>query len=102
MQFMIIAYDGKDQDALARRMSVRPRHLENITSVKERGRVICAGGITDSTGSPVGSFLIMEFDTREMLDEYLASEPYVTGNVWKDIKIETCNVVIMNDEIVGK
>ena len=62
MQFLIIAYDGKDD----------------------------------------GSFLVMEFDSREKLDAYLKSEPYITGNVWQDIKIESCNVVIMNDEVVGK
>ena len=29
-----------------------------------------------------------------MLDAYLAEEPYVTGDVWRDIVVETCNVVI--------
>ena len=41
-----------------------------------------------------GSFLVMDFETRKELDEYLENEPYVTASVWQDIKIETCNVVI--------
>lgn len=102
MQFMITAYDGTDKDALSRRMSVRPRHLENVARVKEKGSVICAGGITDGEGRLVGSVLIMEFDTRQLLDDYLATEPYVTSGVWQDIKVDTCNVVIVNDEMVGK
>ena len=101
MQFLITAYDGKDEDALARRMNTRPRHLENIRKVKEKGSVVCAGGITEG-GKPAGSFLIMEFENRELLDEYLAGEPYVLENVWQDIRVETCSVVIMNDEMVGK
>jgi len=94
MQFIITAYDGTDQDALPRRMQVRPQHLENIYKVKEEGHVICAGGITNSEGQLKGSFLVMDFETRKDLDEYLETEPYVIGNVWQDIKIETCNVVI--------
>ena len=102
MQFIITAYNATDEGVLERRLKVRPDHLENIARVKERGSVICAGGLTDGEGSPVGSFLVMEFESREMLDQYLESEPYATCGVWQDIKVETCNVVIMNDEMIGK
>ena len=44
------------------------------------------------TGKP-GSFLVMDFDSEEDLSEYLKTEPYMTGDVWKDISIEDCNVV---------
>ena len=47
MQFRITAYDYTDKDALARRMSVRPRHLENIQKVMEANKILCAGGITN-------------------------------------------------------
>ena len=102
MQFIITAYDGTDTDALSRRMNTRPRHLENIAKVKEKGSVVCAGGILNDAGQPAGSFLILDFDSRQKLDEYLANEPYVIEKVWQDIRVETCNVVIMNDEKVGK
>ena len=71
MQFMITAYDGTDSDAFARRMSVRPRHLENMLKVMEQYKVLCAGGITNDKGTPIGSFLIMDFPSRELLDKYL-------------------------------
>lgn len=99
MQFIITAYDGKDDGALERRMSVRAQHLENIKKVN--GRVVCAGGIIEDA-KPIGSFLVMEFESRALFDEYLATEPYVKANVWQNIKVECCNVVIMNDEMVGK
>ena len=101
MQFVITAYDGTDEDVLARRMSVRPLHLANLEKVKETGSVVCAGGIIRD-GHPVGSVLVMEFESREKLDEYLANEPYVINNVWQDITVENMNVVIVNDEMVGK
>lgn len=102
MQFLITAYDGKDEGALARRMAVRGDHLQNIQKVKEKGSVRSAGGILNEAGQPIGSFLAMEFATRELLDEYLATEPYVLHNVWQDIQVVPCNVVILNDEMVGK
>lgn len=102
MQFIITAYNATDEGVLERRLKVRPSHLENIARVKERGSVICAGGLTDGEGSPIGSFLVMEFEDRAMLDEYLAGEPYAAAGVWKDIKVEACNVVIMNDEMIGR
>ncbi len=99
MQFRITAYDYIDKNALARRMAVRPRHLENILKVMENNKILCAGGITNEAGAPIGSFLIMDFPSREKLDEYLASEPYITENVWETVNVETCNVVIVNNEM---
>ena len=95
MQFVINAYDGKD--AYDTRMSVRPQHLENIAGLNKAGHVICAGGMTNGEGKLIGSVLIMDFDSREMLDDYLANEPYVKANVWQDIKVEPINVVIANE-----
>jgi len=99
MQFIITAYDSTDQDALARRMRVRPRHLENMRKVMETNKVLCAGGITNAEGTPIGSFLIMDFPSRKLLDAYLETEPYVTEQVWQNIKVETCNAVILNNEM---
>ena len=58
--------------------------------------MICAGGMTDSEGKLIGSVLIMDFDSRDQLDEYLKSEPYIKANVWEDIIVEPINVVIAN------
>ena len=76
MQFIINAYDGKDKDALERRMSVRPSHLENMAKIKENGNVICAGGITDNEGKLIGSFLVMEFPSKAELEEYLERKSF--------------------------
>lgn len=90
MQFVIKAYDGKGM--LAKRMEVRPRHLESINSIKDH--VICAGGLLDDEGKMKGSVLIMEFADRQELDQYLANEPYMQEHVWETLEIEQMNVVI--------
>ena len=90
MQFIVKAYDGEGM--LDKRMEVRPRHLEGIERIKEH--VICAGGLLDDEGKMKGSVLIMEYDNREQLDEYLANEPYVQEKVWQNIEVERMNLVI--------
>ena len=98
MQFILTAYDGPNM--LEKRMEVRPRHLENMGRVK--GKVICAGGLLDDAGKMKGSVLVMDFASRELLDEYMASEPYIVEKVWDKITVEPMNVVIVNGEKVGK
>ena len=97
MQFIITAYDGEGM--LEKRMRVRPRHLENMAKV--RGRVLCAGGLLDGDGRMKGSVLIMDFDDRSLLDEYLRSEPYITEGVWEKVDVQPMNVVILNGEKVN-
>ncbi len=97
MQYIIRAYDGPDM--LEMRMSVRPRHLKNMERVKDH--VICAGGLLDDEGKMKGSVLVMDFEDRASLDEYLGSEPYIMEKVWERVEIESMNVVIVNGKKIG-
>ena len=96
MQFVIRAYDGEGM--LDKRMEVRPRHFEGMERMKEH--TLCAGGMLDEDGKMIGSLLVMEFQTREELNEYLANEPYVLEHVWERIEVERMNVVIFDREII--
>ena len=64
MFFLIRAYDGEGK--LAKRMEVRPRHLEGIR--KMDAHIISAGALLDDDGKMKGSALVMEFDNRAELD----------------------------------
>ena len=98
MQFVITAYDGENM--LDRRMEVRPRHLENLSKIM--GKVVCAGGLLDDSGRMKGSVMVLDFESREALDAYLASEPYIAEGVWADVRVERMNVVIVSGQKVGK
>lgn len=98
MQFLINAYDGENM--LEKRMEVRPRHLEGMNKLGKH--VVFAGGRLNDEGKPVGSVMIMEFDSREELDEYLKTEPYIESKVWEKVDVEDFNVVILGGEKVGK
>ncbi len=93
MQFIIKAYDGAGK--LEKRMEVRPRHLEGMQKLGDH--LICAGGLLDEEGKMKGSALILDFDTREELDDYVAHEPYVLEKVWEKIDIERLNVVVAKE-----
>ena len=95
-QYVIKAYDGEGK--LDKRMEVRPRHFEGMEKMKEH--ILCAGGMLDDDGKMIGSLLVMEFENREQLDEYLAHEPYVVEHVWERIEVERMNVVIFDKEII--
>ena len=92
MQFLVLAYDGENK--LAKRLEVRPQHLANLP----KDHVICAGGLlTEDTGQMKGSAMVMEFESRSALDEYLRTEPYVVAGVWEKITVEPMNVVISKE-----
>ncbi len=93
MQFIIKAYDGEGK--LDKRMEVRPRHLEGLEKIKEH--VICGGAMLDDDGNMIGSAMILEFDDRAALDEYIAGEPYVVEHVWERIEVERMNVLLLKE-----
>ncbi len=93
MQFIVRAYDGEGK--LDKRMEVRPRHLDGMKKLNDH--IICAGGLLDDEGKMKGSALILDFDSRKELDDYISNEPYVVEKVWEKIEVEVINVVIANE-----
>lgn len=87
MQFILIAYDGTDPDAPARRMKVREDHFKKISQLKKEGEFLFGGAILDVDGNMAGSMIVYEFPDRATLDERLKDEPYITEGVWKKIEI---------------
>lgn len=84
MQWLIIARDGTDPEAAERRLRSRPAHLEGAARLQEAGHL---GAILDDAGRMVGSAAVAQFATRAELDEWLRTDPYVTGGVWRDIQV---------------
>lgn len=89
MKFMLVGRDGQDAQALDRRMASRQAHIEMCDQMKANGTLNYAAAILDDSEKMIGSILICEFPTREDLDNHLKNEPYVKGDVWRDIEIKT-------------
>ena len=92
MQFLIIAYDGKDAGAAERRANARPGHIECVKKFKAQGRHLYGGALLDEHGNMVGSMMVVYFPSRQALDEWLSIDPYVTGNVWQEIEVRPFRV----------
>ncbi|MFT9495308.1 YciI family protein [Anaerosolibacter sp.] len=92
MQFLVIGYDGTDEGALERRLAVRGEHMKLVESMQKEGKDLYGLAILDENEKMIGSVMIVDFPTREAVDEWLKIEPYVTGNVWQKIEVQPCKV----------
>lgn len=93
MQFLVLAYDGRDEGAMERRSKARPAHIENVKKQKELGHFLHGGAILDDKGEMVGSVVFMDFPSREALDAWIKADPYFTGGVWVDIDVKPLRLV---------
>jgi len=87
MTFLVIAYDGSDTDAPARRAAARTAHLATAKRLKAAGHFLEGGAILDDAGKMVGSMLLMEFPTRAELEAWRSADAYTVGGVWKDVTV---------------
>lgn len=92
MQFVIIARDGEDEGALARRMAARDSHIAYGRIAAQTGEQLMAAAMLNSNGDMNGSVMIVEFENIEAVQAWLDKEAYITGDVWKDVQIIPCKV----------
>lgn len=91
-QFIVIGHDGTDDGALERRMAARDAHLKVCAASVASGNQLIGAATMDEKGTMNGSVMVMNFDSREDLDAWLAVEPYVTGKVWDKVEVIPCKV----------
>lgn len=91
MQFILIAHDHKD-GGLQRRLAIRDKHVKLGDKMKAEGKYIMGVALLDEDNQMKGSVMILDFPSREELDSYLKTEPYVVNNVWDTIEITPCKV----------
>jgi len=86
-QFLILADDYKDPDALSRRLSVREEHLNRVRKEKQEGRFIIGGAKLNEQGNMHGSMLVVQLENEEAVRQWINDDPYVKGRVWDKIEI---------------
>jgi uncharacterized protein YciI len=90
MQFIIIARDY--EDGLQRRLDMRAKHIELGDNLVLNDKALYGVAMLNENGQMNGSVYIMDFRSREELDEWLKNEPYVIGKVWEKIEVIPCQV----------
>lgn len=89
---MILAYDGTDADAAERRRSAKEAHVALGNKMISAGNILFSTAVLNDDDQVAGSMRVMQFDTREQLDTWLETEPYVLENVWQEITIKKCRM----------
>ncbi len=102
MQFLLVAYDGTDAEAPARRQKVRADHLTNMLKLKDTGNYILGGAMLNEQGGMIGSTIVVDFPDLSGVDKWLASEPYIIGKVWDKIDVHPFRVAGVAAENVKK
>ena len=93
MKFLVIGYDGEDKQAPARREAVREEHLRQAAERFAQGEWLYAAAILSDEGAMIGSLIVCDYPSREALEsQWLAREPYITGDVWRKTTIHRAQV----------
>jgi uncharacterized protein YciI len=92
--YLVLAHDGDDPEAPARRLAAREAQLGGARAMAARGELIAGGAILDEAGAMIGSAVIVAFPSRAALDAWLAREPYVAGRVWQRIEVKPFRLAV--------
>ncbi|MEM9833087.1 MAG: YciI family protein [Bacteroidota bacterium] len=88
MEFLLIAYDGADEAALDRRMSVREKHLAYARGLYKEGRLLKGGALLNEEGKMIGSAAIYQAESTEELQKTIDEDPYTINGVWVNVTIQ--------------
>ncbi|MFL5963461.1 MAG: YciI family protein [Gaiellaceae bacterium] len=92
MQFLVVGFDGKDDDAAARRENARPAHESLGDQLLASGDLWYAAEIENENGDVIGSMRLVDFDNEAGLQDWLTREPYITSDVWQSVHKHACRV----------
>jgi len=96
---MLFALISKDKPgALDVRMANRPDHLTFLEGLGDQLKA--AGPLTDDTGSPIGSLVILEAENRLQVEEIAKADPYATAELFASVEITAWNWLINNPATV--
>ena len=82
--FIVICKDK--ENSLGKRLANRNFHLKYLQTLKEK--LVMAGPILDDSESPKGSILVIKFENKKKLEEFLKKDPYAKVNLFETVEIE--------------
>ncbi len=98
---MYYAFFCEDADnVLEKRKSIRPAHLTRLQMLATEDRLLAAGPLMNHDGdNPFvagihGSLIIAKFNSLDEAREWIATDPYVTAEVYKKITVKPFKIVL--------
>jgi uncharacterized protein YciI len=92
MLYVIFSTDVKD--SLAKRLSVREKHLARLQDLRDQGRLLTAGPMpaidSDNPGEAgfTGSTVIAEFDSLNEAQAWADNDPYIEAGVYQSVVVK--------------
>tara|TARA_B100000963_G_scaffold90867_1_gene78219 strand:- start:15 stop:290 length:276 start_codon:yes stop_codon:yes gene_type:complete len=83
--YIVTCLDKKN--SLKKRLANRELHLEYLKSLKNN--LILAGPILNRINKPKGSVLILKFQNKFELNNFLKNDPYSKVGLFETVNIET-------------
>lgn len=92
MLFALVAHDRPN--SVARRMELRPDHLEYLKSLGDT--LVVAGPFLADNGDMVGSIVVVEAATLDAARAIFARDPFSVGHLFDSITIKPWKLGINN------
>ncbi len=91
MPYFVLRYESVVDDYVARRAPFRAEHLRLLTELQARGQVVMGGAVGDP---PEGALIVFRCDSPEVVEAFVAGDPYVQNGLIGAWRIHPWNVVI--------
>ena len=83
MSYFITCIDKPN--SLTKRLSIRERHINYLKKFKSK--LITAGPLIGEDGNPYGSLLILDFEVRSELEDFLKNDPYSLEGLFREVMV---------------
>lgn len=91
---MIFALICKDKPgSLDVRLANRPAHLDYLNGLNGKGALKFAGPLLGDDGTPVGSLVAIEVETRAAAEAIAEADPYAKAGLFAGVEIHPWNWV---------
>jgi len=84
MPFHIETWDKPDHRQL--RQDLRPAHLRFLETHAAR-LLACGAKLNDDGSDAGGGIYVVDFDDRREAEQFIESDPFFTGGLFKDVRI---------------
>jgi uncharacterized protein YciI len=93
MKFAVIAdYDAADPQLA----TVRPVHREYLTKLRDTGKLVISGPLTDHGGA----LIVLETESKEEAAAIVDADPFVKSGVFKSWVIRPWNPIFVNKALL--
>ena len=84
-----------NEGTVEKRIATRPAHVARLEQLDDEGRFIVAGALPKDPSNPqagfYGSTIIVEFESREAVEAWVAEEPFLKEGIYSHIDIKSFN-----------